>query len=194
MFSALGPDGQTLYVTIRRKVRRHLVVKFPQLNEADAFELTDAAILIAFRSGIDPERQPVAYVKKIAEREALDHMERRKPELLAGEVLDLLDPPAPTDAAVEGQEAQSAGRDKRDEEIWDLVDQATVQIAAPQCREVLARQGRGDGDDQIASDLGIKKNAVYQQRSRGVTALRAELTEYVRPGHMKPPQAQRGER
>ncbi len=196
-FRAQDPEGLALFETCMEKVVPYLRSEFgAQLSDAEYESLAAAAFVTAYRKGFDPDGQPVAYVKKIARNEALDYLEKSSravpvdptdPTGLLG--LFAAETPAddadPADADLGGS-GPDGGREKEDRDLWGLVDPAISGISAPQTREVIRRQSLGQHDEEIAADLRIPANQVYQQRSRGTTKLQTALAQYIRPGGEPP--------
>ncbi|MEU3480870.1 RNA polymerase sigma factor [Streptomyces sp. NPDC033754] len=192
-FSTRGEDGRTLHAIIREKVFRFLLT-LPELSDADRYDITDAAILTAYRTGrLDPTQQPVAYVKQIAVRQAQAYLRKRSHEDLTGDFLETCGDRA-DDAADPADSGRLGNRAREDRKIWEEVDDAIQRIPAQQCREVMERQSHGEDDDSIASDLGTAKNTVYQQRKRGVSAVEEQLKNYIRPVYKPAARSKQGER
>ncbi|WP_137991722.1 RNA polymerase sigma factor [Streptomyces vilmorinianum] len=191
-FSSRGEDGRTLHAEIRGKVF-HSLRTFRDLGDTDRYEITDAAILTAYRAGrLDPAHQPVAYVKKIAHRQARAYLAARSKEDLTGDFVETWGDLAGEDG-MDCDGLEPGDRTREDREVWEIVDNAIRRISAPQCRAVMERQSQGQDDDTIATGLGTSKNTVYQQRSRGLGAIETELKDYIRPAHKPPTPAKQGE-
>ncbi|WP_162793342.1 RNA polymerase sigma factor [Streptomyces globosus] len=191
-----------------KDVAPYLKHKFgSQLRDTDLEGIATAAFFTAYRKGIDFDREPVAYIKKIAYNDALKWVKERKKEwlvdqtdptgllaLFGGEAADA-DPSDAVARSVDPKRQMAAGtavaeavatRLKEDADVWDVVDPAISTISAQQQHEVILRQSLGHDDDRIAADLGISRNQIYQQRHRGIAVLRKELKQYIRPGGQPP--------
>lgn len=203
-FRAQDPTGHALYETCMAKVVPHLMTEFgSQLDDADRESIAAGAFVTAYRKGIDREWEPVAYVKKIAYRDALGYLKSLSRSVL----VDPTDPTgllstftgtlakaADADTSDDVDADEAAGqRHKEDAGLWDLVDPAIGDIGAPQRREVIRRQSRGQHTQRIADELRIPPNQVYQQHSRGIADLRTALKPYIRPDGRPPAATEPGE-
>lgn len=199
-FRAQDSKGHALYETCMAKAVPYLMAKFgSQLDDADRESIAAGAFLTAYRKGIAPDGEPVAYVKKIAYNDAVEYL-KKSPRTVPDDPTDptgllstFAENPAnaadPADTSDdENMDADEAAgrRDREDADVWDLVDPAIGDIGAAQRREVIRRQSRGQHDQQIAAELRIPPNQVYQQRSRGTADLRTALEPYIRPNGRPP--------
>ncbi|WP_407842185.1 RNA polymerase sigma factor (plasmid) [Streptomyces sp. DSM 116496] len=190
-----GPGGRTLFETYVTKVVTDLGHTFgSQISDTDCQAIAAGAFVTAFHKGIDPDGNPVAYIKQIAFNDALEFLDKRKNEVTT-DLLDLFgDAPAEDANPDAATNDEPVGRRKKEDcEVWDQVDAEILKIPAPQAREVTRLQSLGNTDEMIADNLGIPKNQIYQQRHRTTLRLRTQLRQYIRPGGGPPASTEPGE-
>lgn len=166
---------------------------FRRFSQAALGDLADEAIFRALRSGhLDPEQQPVAYIKKIAYNLAVKQQEKLRNEDFTGDNAEMpSDTSDATHHSVPQDDPQSWTR-VDDEELVARVEQAITKIPAQQTREVTRLRARGGTPEEVAAQLDIPRHQVDQQYYRGKKAVRSmpEVQPFIREAYLKAGQTQ----
>ncbi|MGQ4482639.1 RNA polymerase sigma factor [Streptomyces sp. SAS_276] len=171
-------------------VRRKIIASlsgFSQLSPATRADIADEAIYLVLKCGqLDPDREPLAYIKKTARRRASRVSQRQARESLTDDQSALEQAlesaclrarhrePDPSEGPVR---EQGAKRDPvwgptEDEELLDGIHAAIDSIGAEQCRTVTRLRAQDIDSAEVATVLGLSTNQVYQQWSRGQQKVR----------------------
>lgn len=178
---------------------------FRDLSPAVRQDIASEALYQVLSSGLlDPSRQPVAYIKTTARRLACKWSAQFKSETLVDDG-QRLDAAVTAAASREGcstdpqecivRDASPADRrlwgPTEEEELLGAVDDAIRDIRAPQTRAVAEMQRQGMRAPDIAVQIGITRNQVDQQWSRGRQAIRSApaVSDRLRPAHIMPPRS-----
>jgi RNA polymerase sigma factor (sigma-70 family) len=165
---------------LRKELVCHLV-GFRFLSEATRHEVADDAVVQVLSSGrLDPARAPMAYLKKTARRLATKASKRYRVEELV------------EDQRVLEEEAHDEGADplaysQDDEELLGWIHAAIDALPARQMREVAVLRSQNVSAAETGRRLGISRNQVDQQWSRGRGRVRAvpEIKDRLRTAHVK---------
>ncbi|WP_019070610.1 RNA polymerase sigma factor [Streptomyces hokutonensis] len=186
-----------------QEVRRKIIASlsgFSRLSPATRAEIVDDAFYSVLKCGqLDPDREPLAYIKATARRLAVKVSQRQARESLTDDQPTLEQAlesaslrarprePDPSDGPVP---EQGATRDPlwgptEDEELLDGIHAAIDSIGAEQCRAVTQLRAQDIDSAEVATALGITRNQVYQQWSRGQQKVREapEIRDRTRAGH-----------
>ncbi|MET9554522.1 sigma-70 family RNA polymerase sigma factor [Streptomyces sp. NPDC006645] len=191
---------------LRGKLLHH-VARFTQMPKASHEELVDDAITEAVGKGrVDPERQPVAYLKRCVERLVLEALSVRKVRECSSDdmALESAAVVAVRQAGLDWRELSvtagygdsSVWGQSAEEEIWQSSQAALRSLRAPQARQCVQLSVLdGLSPEKVAEELGIPRAQVDSQLSRARRQMREhpDVKDRVRAAHVNRKKPKDGE-